>query len=281
MGVPIVFGSLRGVYHVIGTYFATELRLQGAAETPHLSQAVHRSIRVASLKAAAEIATELEGSKAWRDAGRIATAIGATMMAAVPGFGGPAAVAVDKLGTRFFESDLEPKFVKLCRLVAELEPEIEKINDLEEQLSAVAAVVSANASLAKQVAELLEGIQPQSQAVFGVSTDAGSQTFVNVSIENMMVLAQAHAGGVNRFHRIQTSGGDVHFNSTTGGKQEISDSVFRGGQGGAVGMDRLTVSGPIKTIDSPTGAGVAFGIGGQIAFGPGGKLVFGGAPKKQ
>lgn len=233
---------------------------------------------MSTIHTAKEIAVRLETTKAFRSAGLVTTAVAAMFISALPGLG-PIAVAADKLGGKLFQPDLEGDFTKLCRLVSDLGPEIEKIATIEERLQAVAAVVNENAALRVQVEELAKRIAPAVQSEFGVFTDAGQQTFADIVIKNMTVSVEATAGGVNRLHNVKSSGGNVYFRSSAGGRQEVSHSSFTGLAGG-VGMDGLGIQGPISAPVNEV-SGVSFGPGGSISFGPGSSLTFGAPPKSK
>ena len=229
------------------------------------------------LKRAAEIAKSLEDTKGFRGAGQVTVGVGSVLLAAIPGLGA-LGTALDKVGSRLFDADLEPKFVELCRLVSTLSPDIERITSLEERLSAVALTVSENKALLERVEALAAKIDVTAQEVFGVYTNQGSQSFSEIVIENMRVVAEAHGGGANRFHRVQTSNGDVKFIATGGAEQHVSESVFRG-RGGAVGLDQVSLGGHMG-VDTTGGAGIGFGPNGSISFGPGGSIGFGPPLKK-
>ncbi|MGQ3505079.1 hypothetical protein ACT9SR_13235, partial [Enterococcus faecalis] len=78
-----------------------------------------------------------------------------------------------------------PKFIELCGLVASLEPELEKLKELEAQLSGVAAVIATNKSLEKRLTDIMDDLYPAATKVFGVKTVGAKQEFINVSIRDM------------------------------------------------------------------------------------------------
>lgn len=225
---------------------------------------------------AKQIATELRSTEAWRTRGNLAVSLAGALLSAIPGAGGPLQVLCEKVGGRIFDAKLETKFTDLCDVVAALEPELKCLDDLDAQISGVVAALEANLSLHQRVAELLRLLHPAAVDVFGVKTVGGLQEFVKVTVRDMNVLVQAHQYGINLLKKFRTQGGNVQFDSSTGGYQRIEESTFEGSKGGQVGMDKLTLSGRVAPIThQPDQPGIGLGEGGSIAFGPGGQLSFG------
>ena len=233
------------------------------------------------LKRAAEIAAQLERSEDWRQRGRTAVAIAGTILSAIPIAGGPLSGLIDKVGAALVDPELEANFAELCNLVAMLAPEIDRLDDIEEKVSVTAAALKANQGALDRLTEMLGRLHPHAVDVFGVNTEASRQDFIDVTISDMSVLIEAHQRGFNYLRNVKTTGGGVQFNSTSGGYQKVVGSNFRGRSGSSVGMNNLTVQGPVKTLeDHPEKSGIGLGPGGSIGFGPGGVLRFGTAKRK-
>jgi hypothetical protein len=225
---------------------------------------------------AAKIAAELEKSEGWRKRGRTAIAVAAATLAVIPGAGGPLSVLCDKVGGAYFDTKIEPKFVELCKLIAALAPEIERIDELDAKISVTAAALKVNQGAMDRLIALLDQVHPRAIDVFGVKTVGARQEFVNVLVRDMDALIEAHQDGVNYLKGVRTKGGSVQFDATSGGYQKVEDSTFSGKSGASVGMDKLNLKGRVGTLtDHPEHSGIGFGEGGSIGFGPGGVLGFG------
>lgn len=236
---------------------------------------------MSNLNRAREIADELQKSKRWREQGGLAVGVGAAILAAIPVVGGTASVIADKVGSALLDAGLADKVAELGALVAALEPSISGIGELDAQVAQIAATVHANSSLLARLTAIVAALEAplRAQNAFRVETDAATQSFVNVSIANLAVIAEARNGGSNYFFGVHSYGPGVTFNASSGGHQHVQSSTFSG-PAGSVGMNKLTLQGRVTTGSGPGGGyGVGLGPGGSISFGPGGSLSFGG-PKK-
>jgi hypothetical protein len=220
------------------------------------------------LNKAREIAEQFQKDARWRKRGKIAIDIASALLSAIPIAGGPLSVAVDRIGEVFFDPPIEASLQTLAGLVAGVAPEIDKIQDIDARISAIAAVIEQHQVFIWRLQHLAERLQPALRT-FHVSTVGSVQEFVDVTIRNMHVLVEAHQMGRNYLAGVRTQGGDVTFNSSGGGHQRIQGSTFDGDSGG-VGMDRLKVEGQIRAKE----AVVEFGPGGTISFEGGGTLSF-------
>lgn len=219
-----------------------------------------------------QIVEQIKNDPKWKAKGKIVTDLGAIIFSLIP----PVGVAIDKIGDRLFEPDLNKKIQQLAELIQLLAPEIEKLDDIEAQLGAIFILLEKNQSLLDKLNSICLTLNASLPQNFHVYTDASLQEFIRVTVGNMNVKIEAHNQGANVLYRFKTSGGDVQFYSTTGGQQRIYDSEFEGKSGGKVGMNNLGIKGPIRTFDNEKGTGVGFGPGGKISFGRDGKLSFSG-----
>ena len=229
-------------------------------------------VKPMSLKEKArQIDEQIKNDPKWKDAGKIVTDLGAVIFSLIP----PVGVAIDKVGDRLLEPDLNRKIKQLAELITAFAPEIDKLDNIEARLGAIFILLEKNQSLLERLNSICIEFNQSVPREFYVYTDNSLQEFIRVTVQDMNVRIEAHNQGSNILYRFKTSGGDVQFYSTSGGQQRVYDSEFRGKSGGVVGMNNLGISGPIKTFDNEKGTGVAFGPGGKIMFGPGGKLGFG------
>lgn len=234
-----------------------------------------------NLKRATDIAEELTKSQSWRARGQVAIAMASALLAILPVVGGPVQVLCEKLGGALVDPKLEAKFIEVCGLVALLEPDLAHISELQAQISGVAAVLAANQSLLDRVSGVLGQLHEEAASEFGVKSVGSRQDFINVTIKQMNVLIEAHQFGVNYLKSVRIKGGNVRFDSTSGGYQRVEDSTFTGRGGSSVGMHNLRIQGAVSTIgDHPEHPGIGLGPGGSIGFGSGGQIGFGPARRK-
>jgi|GEM_PF-6004973 hypothetical protein len=216
----------------------------------------------------------------WKEFSQIAKNIIAISIAGVPLPGtGSVATIIDKTGDHFLKLDLKEAVEKLAHLVSQLAPEVEKLPKLEEQVGALFVVLEQNQALLKKLGVICEKFNKKTLQHFHVYTENSLQELIETTVKNMNVKIEVHDNGVNLLYKFKTEGGDVQFYSTGGSHQQIRRSKFQGKDGGSISMDKLNVSGPIRTFSDENSSGVAFGPNGSIGFEVGGVLEFG--KKKQ
>lgn len=233
--------------------------------------------RMPNLSSARNIAKELEGSAAKRQNQKFGLAVMSTLLNFIPVAGGAFGRMVDEVGTRFVDPDLEAKFVEICKLLADLEPQLAKIDNLDAGLQAVTQTIQRNEAVLKRVEAFADSAFPSAKK-FNATNIASRQEFVDVTITNMKAVFSTTAGGTTVLDGVQTKGEDVDFLSKDGGSQLVRGSQFSG-QGGSVVLDNLQVQGVVGTR-TKEGSAIGFGPGGSIGFGPGGMIGFGPPDKK-
>lgn len=172
-------------------------------------------------------------------------------------------VLVDRLGDALLSADLEKKTQELAHLVSLIEPAIEEVPELDRRIKMLATTVEANAVVLERLRSLVRALEPTARhANFAINTDGGVQTFVDVTIRDFFVRANALNGGLNILQNVRTVGPGVEFNSSNGGRQHVVNSTFEG-RTGSVGMNQIGIQGPVSTKES----GITLGNGGRIVFG--------------
>lgn len=192
---------------------------------------------------ASEIAAELRKSEAWRTRGDVLLTVASAILAAIPGMG-PAAVVADKMGSKLLDGDLEQRFQELCAVVAVLEPGFDRIESLEARTAELSRLVTAHAALATRATALAAALTDRVDEVRVTTANGSTQTFADILINNMRLVAEAHRNSANTFDNTHVVG-PAHFYADNQSHQDVSRSTFSAPIGGQIGVDGARLRGGI------------------------------------
>jgi hypothetical protein len=225
----------------------------------------------ATVRRAREIAAELQKSEAWRARGEVLLTVASAILAAIPGMG-PAAAAADKIGSKLLDGDLEHRFQELCAVVAVLEPGFDRIESLEERVAELGRLVTTHAALATHTAALAAALTDRVDEVRVTTANGSTQSFADILINNMRLVAEARGNSANTFDNTHIVG-PAHFYADNQSHQDVSRSTFSAPIGGQIEVDGARLRGGIHFEPGQAGDGRQLQAGDEI-----GRISFVGRP---
>ncbi len=211
---------------------------------------------------AAQIAAELRKSEPLRLRGNVFLMTATAILAAIPGLG-PAAVVADKLGSKLLDGDLEQKLQELCDVVAVLEPNLERIHELDDQVAVLSGLLARNPTLTGLATGIARTLVEQMPEFRVATTNGSSQTFTDVMIRGMRLISEARSESRNTYQGTHVSG-DALFMADGRSHQDVSGSTFSAPGGGSIRLDGTRLRGGVHVKPSPPREGQSLKSGDEI-----------------
>ncbi len=167
----------------------------------------------------------------------------------IPGIQQAGIILDRKIGDKEFEAEL----TKLWKAIKAANDQIDKLDNIEDAISAIAETVKEHSSLLKQC-ERFSNRLAKIDSVFVLETERNSyQQLVGSSVEAAKVLIAARQNSVNTIEDTKISSPRTHLHATDGSKNYINRTSFSDTDG-QVRMEGISTQGHV----SVTGNSVAF-----------------------